>query len=280
MNIKNEKDRLILVTNDDGYNAPGVHALAQTMAKFGKVVCVCPATQESGQSMALTLTKPLTFRKAEIGGDIDMYEVNGTPVDCVALAISVVLGRKPDLIASGINLGSNASVNMLFSGTMGAASMGCLFGVPSIGFSLDSMDPNASFDNCLPFVDKITRYVLHKGLPDGVCLNVNIPSQEVAPSQMRLTTLCKATWKADYTPVILSSNTTDEEKSVINKPTKPASSQLQKDETIAYQPNGSFINEDPDNPHTDLWCLAHNIVSITPVQLNRTFPTPTTPKHS
>ena len=132
--------------------------------------------------------------------------------------------------------------------TMRPASMGCLFGIPSVGFSLDSFDPNASFDNCLPFIDTIAEGVINHGLPAGVCLNVNIPAGEKRPERMRLATLCKAGWQAGYKKITSS------------------------DGKISYRPYGDFINEEPENTETDIWCLEHNIVSVTPVMLDRVYP--------
>ena len=248
MSKKVMSERLILVTNDDGVAAPGVHILSKVLSKFGRVVCVCPERQQSCQSMALTVMSPITYEKVTGNEDYEIYKVNGTPVDCVALAISKIIGINPDFMAAGINLGSNASANMLFSGTMGAVTMSCLFGVPSVGFSLDTYNPAASFDHCLPFIDRITDGVIKNGLPAEVCLNVNIPYGEKIPEEMKLTSLCKGKWIADYKEI----------KDIDGK--------------VSFRPFGHFVNEDPYNQDTDIWCLEHNVVSVTPVMFDRTYP--------
>ena len=178
---------LILVSNDDSIEANGVHALIDVLVNFGDVVAVCPAHPQSGQSMALTVATPLRITRVEDYKDAKMYKVNGTPVDCIKLAMHTVLDRKPDLVVSGINHGSNASINVIYSGTMGAAFEGCAFGIPAIGFSLTDHSPNADFTPCLPFIHKIVKSVLDNGLPQGVALNVNIPNSIPHPTEMRVT---------------------------------------------------------------------------------------------
>ncbi len=241
---------LILVSNDDGIDARGVHVLVDRLVNFGEVVVVCPDSPRSAQSMALTVNSPLRITPVADYNGAKMYKINGTPVDCVKLAMHNVLDRRPDLVVAGINHGSNASINVLYSGTMGAAMEGCAFGIPSIGFSLTDHSPDADFEPCLPFVDAIVAGVLEKGLPSGVCLNVNIPNSKVAPTEMRLTKSCKGNW-------------TDEYKQYVD----PNGHKF-------YWLTGKFENEEPDNPDTDEWCLSHGIVSVVPVMLDRTASEP------
>ncbi len=186
-----EKRPLILVSNDDGIEAIGVHELVDCLLKFGDVVCVCPDGPRSGQSMAISVNTPLRIERLDDWHGAEMYKVNGTPVDCIKISMHTILGRRPDLVVSGINHGSNAAINVVYSGTMGAAFEGCACGVPSIGFSLTTHNPKADFSGCLPFVDKIVGSVLKNGLPEGVCLNVNIPASNPAPTEMRITKACK-----------------------------------------------------------------------------------------
>lgn len=239
---------LILVSNDDSIEANGVHALIDVLVNFGDVVAVCPAHPQSGQSMALTVATPLRITRVEDYKDAKMYKVNGTPVDCIKLAMHTVLDRKPDLVVSGINHGSNASINVIYSGTMGAAFEGCAFGIPAIGFSLTDHSPNADFTPCLPFIHKIVKSVLDNGLPQGVALNVNIPNSIPHPTEMRVTKGCKANWSDEY-----------------RKYTDPWGGTF-------YMLTGKFVNEEPDNTDTDEWCLSHGIVSVVPVALDRTAP--------
>ena len=241
------KKPLILVSNDDGISAKGVHELVRKLSEIGEVVCICPESPQSGMSMALTVNSPLKVKRLENYHGVPMYKVNGTPVDCVKMGIDNILDRKPDIVVSGINHGSNAAINVVYSGTMGAAFEGCAYGVPSVGFSLTSHDESADFSQCLPFVDEIVRLILEKGLPDGVCLNVNIPAGFEKVTEMRVTRSCKGRWNDRYEEYL-----------------DPAGRKF-------YWLSGTFENEEPDNTDTDEWCLSHGIVSVVPVMLDRTY---------
>lgn len=244
--MENYDKSLILVCNDDGIHAPGVHALIDELINFGKVIAVCPDSPQSGQSMALTTNSPLRIERVEDYKGAQMYKVNGTPVDCVKLAMHTVIKRTPDLLVSGINHGSNASINVVYSGTMGAAFEGCAFGIPSVGFSLTNHSQDADFSPCRPFVRKIVSGMLKHGLPEGIALNVNIPDSIPFPTEMRLTKGCKGNWVDEYKEYI-----------------DPHGKKF-------YWLTGKFINEEPDNQNTDEWCLNHGIVSVVPVSLDRT----------
>ena len=172
------KKRLILVTNDDGITAKGIDSLQKTMRQFGDVVVIAPDSPQSGMGHAITIGEPLRLHKGSFFSGIDAYSCSGTPVDCVKLGIYEVLHRKPDLIVSGINHGANTATNVLYSGTMSAAVEGAMEGIPSIGFSLCSFDNDANFDNAMKIVEKVTAQVLENGMPEGVCLNVNIPDSD------------------------------------------------------------------------------------------------------
>lgn len=239
---------LILVSNDDGIHAKGVHELVRSLNAIGDVVCVCPESPQSGMGMALTVNSPLRVKRIEDFEGIPMYKVNGTPVDCVKMAVDHILERKPDIVVSGINHGSNAAINVVYSGTMGAAFEGCAYGIPSIGFSLTSHDENADFSACLPVVDKLVKQVLERGLPEGVCLNVNMPAHVNEYKEMRVVKGCKGRWNDRYEEYF-----------------DPARRPF-------YWLAGNFVNEEPDNEDTDEWCLSHGIVSIVPVLLERTYP--------
>ena len=167
---------LILVTNDDGIEAKGVHELVRSLLHIGEVYCICPDSPQSGMSMALTVNTSLRVKELPRYEGARMFKVSGTPVDCVKIGIDNLLERRPDIVVSGINHGSNAAINVVYSGTMGAAFEGCAYGVSSIGFSLTSHKEDADFSPCLPVVETLVKKVLEKGLPDGVCLNVNMPA--------------------------------------------------------------------------------------------------------
>ena len=168
---------LILVTNDDGITAGGIRTLAEEMTAFGDVVMVAPDSPQSGMGHAVTIHDILRLERHDPGipGVIEAWQTNGTPVDCVKLAIYRVLDRKPDLLVSGINHGSNASINVIYSGTMSAAVEGAVEGIPSIGFSLLDFAADADFNPSRAVVRTMAQQVLEHGMPEGTCLNVNIP---------------------------------------------------------------------------------------------------------
>ncbi len=245
---KDNKRPLILITNDDGIQAPGVHRLIDFISDMADIVCVCPDGPRSGQSMALTVTGALRINTLPPYMGAEMYSTNGTPVDCVKLAWHAILGRRPDLVVTGINHGSNASVNVVYSGTMGAAFEGCAFGVPSIGFSLTDHSHKADFEPCRPFVRAVVAGVIEHGLPDGVCLNVNIPASAASPSGMRLVRGCRGNWSDEYV----------EYRDPSGHP--------------FYMLAGHMVNAEPEATDTDIYCLDHGIVSVVPVLLDRTAP--------
>lgn len=173
------KKPLILVTNDDGINAPGLKALVEISMELGEVIVVAPDSPQSGQGHAITIAEPLRLKQVDMFEGVETWECSGTPVDCVKLGKHVALkGRNADLCVSGINHGSNASINIIYSGTMSAALEASLEGMNSIGFSLLDYSWDADFNPCRPFIKEIMTYVLENGLKDCKLLNVNIPKAE------------------------------------------------------------------------------------------------------
>ncbi len=166
---------LILVTNDDGVTAPGIRALVEMAKEFGEVYVVAPDSPQSGMGHAVTLNSTLFCDEIEVDEEVKEYACSGTPVDCVKLAVSQILPRKPDLCISGINHGSNSSVNVIYSGTMSAAVEAGIEGIPAIGFSLCDFAYNADFKAGEKFIKRVIAEVLKNKLPKGVVLNVNIP---------------------------------------------------------------------------------------------------------
>lgn len=240
---------LILVSNDDGFQARGVHELIKFLLPYGEVVAICPEGPRSGQSMALTFNQALYVRQhPHSATGAKMYSVNGTPVDCVKLSTYTILkGRRPDLVVAGINHGSNAGINVLYSGTMGAVQEACGMGIPAIGFSLCDHAEDADFSECRPYIDTLVPAILKNGLPEGIFLNVNIPAG-IKPKGMRITTECRGNWSEEY-----------------QKYESPHGAEF-------YMLAGHFINEEPDNELTDEWALRNGYVSVTPELLNRTAP--------
>ena len=171
---------LFLLTNDDGITARGLQELARALSHIADICVVAPDTVRSGMSQAVTSAVPLRIEEYKKGTTpYPQYAVNGTPADCVKLALYHVLHRRPDMVIAGINHGSNASVNVLYSGTMGATLEGCIAGFPSIGFSLVNRTLDADLSPYLPWCEKIVRTTLEHGLPQGVALNVNLPRRQV-----------------------------------------------------------------------------------------------------
>lgn len=232
---------LILITNDDGIDAPGIHELVDCVADFGDVVAVAPDGACSGQSSAISVNKVLKITAHDDYKGAKMYSVNGTPVDCVKLAIHAVLDRKPDLILSGINHGSNSGNNVIYSGTMGAVMEGCMMDIPSIGYSYHSHDQNSSLTACREVVDRVTRAVIKAGLPKEICLNVNIPKCDSCKG-IKVARAARGFWTEEYAEY-----------------TDPHGRPF-------YWLTGQFHNEEPNNPETDLYWTDRGYASVVPVR--------------
>lgn len=241
------KKPLILITNDDGITAPGIRKLITIMKNLGEVVVVAPDAPQSGKGHAITIDATLYVRKLQhVDPDVLEYECSGTPADCVKLGIKEVLKRKPDLCVSGINHGSNASINVIYSGTMSAAIEAGIEGVPSIGFSLLDYDWEANFDGLEGYVEKVAKNVLKNGLPDGVVLNVNFPKiTEVPFKGIKVVRQARANWNEKF-----------------DKRTNPMGKEY-------YWLTGEFENLD-EGEDTDEFALAKNYVSVVPVQFDLT----------
>lgn len=169
------KKPLILITNDDGNNAPGLRKLISLVKDLGDIIVIASEHPMSGMAHAVTIQNPLRVRLIKEEPGYKEYLTTGTPVDNVKLGKHKLAGRLPDLILSGINHGSNAAVNIIYSGTMGAVLEGAIDKVPGIGFSLNDFNHNADFSHVDNYVISITKKVLRDGLPAGICLNVNFP---------------------------------------------------------------------------------------------------------
>ncbi len=194
------KKPLILVTNDDGMFAPGIKALVEVMSELGEVIVVAPDSPQSAKGHAITISEPLRIHRVSVFDDIEAYECSGTPVDCVKLAKHVVLkGRVPDLCVSGINHGSNAAVNILYSGTMSAAMEASIEGINSIGFSLLDYSFEADFEPSKKYVREICSFALKHGLGPNRLLNVNLP--KLPASEIRGIRICRqaeARWTEEF----------------------------------------------------------------------------------
>ena len=184
------KKKLILVTNDDGMFAPGLMALVKVAKHFGEVVVVAPNSPQSGTGHAITMNDPIRLHKVHKIEGIEAYECTGTPVDCVKLAKNVILkDREIDICLSGINHGSNASINIIYSGTLSAAMEASLEKIPSIGFSLMDYSFEADFEASAHYVKQIIQMALEEGIQNCNLLNVNIP--KLSKKELKGIKVCK-----------------------------------------------------------------------------------------
>ena len=241
------KTPLILVTNDDGISAPGIRALIAVMQEIGTVVVVAPDSPQSAMGHAITINSTLHLNKISTDDAAVLeYSCSGTPVDCVKLGVNEILKQKPDLCVSGVNHGSNSSINVIYSGTMSAAVEAGIEGIPAIGFSLCDYNWNADFESIKPFIKKIALEVLAKKLPAGVVLNVNFP--KLAEKDIKGIKICrqaKAMWAEKF----------DKRQTPFGKD--------------YYWLTGAFVNQDKGED-TDEWALHNGYISVVPVQFDLT----------
>ncbi len=236
---------LILVTNDDGITAPGIRFLIGLMNEIGEVVVVAPDAPQSGMGHAVTINQILYCDQIKVDDGPQLeFKSSGTPADCVKFAVSKVLYRKPDLCVSGVNHGSNSSINVIYSGTMSAAVEAGVEGIPAIGFSLLDDSWNANFKPLKDYIKKIVSNVLKHGLPDGVVLNVNFPKAN-SFNGIKICRQARANWVEEF-----------------DKRENPQGG-------VYYWLSGVFTNMD-NGEDTDEWALSNNFISIVPVQFDLT----------
>ena len=241
-------NKLILVTNDDSIHSKGIKELVSVARLYGRVVVVAPDKPQSGKGHAITIEDTIRCDKVTIDGGLqEEYACSGTPVDCVKLAVNKILDRKPDLCVSGINHGSNSSINVIYSGTMSAAVESALENIPAIGFSLLDYNKDADFSESEAYIRRITKKVLENGLADGICLNVNIP-KSIKGRALKGVKVCRqanANWVEEF-----------EER------TDPKG-------RVYYWLTGKFVNYD-SGKDTDEWALANHYISVVPVKFDVT----------
>ena len=246
--IETKEERpIILITNDDGITAPGIHSLVNAVKDLGDVVVVAPDKPQSGMGHAITIGVPLRLDKVKDFFDgAEAWQTNGTPVDCVKLAVDKILHRKPDICLSGINHGANHSINVIYSGTMSAAMEASIESIPSIGFSLLDYSIEADFTAAEFYVNKIVKSLLERKMQKHFLLNVNIPA--VPLDLMNGVKVCKqayAKYEEDF----------DE--------------RLDPHGKKYYWLTGVFVNFDKGKD-TDVWALENNYVSVVPIQFDLT----------
>ncbi len=236
----------ILITNDDGITAPGIRNLVEAVKDLGNVIVVAPDKAQSGMGHAITIGQPLRMNKVDFFDGIEAWQVSGTPVDCVKLAVDKILHRKPDICLSGINHGANHSINVIYSGTMSAAMEASIESIPSIGFSLLDYSVEADFTASRFYINKIVSSLLKKKMEKHFLLNVNIPKLPL--ELIKGVKLCKqayAKYEEDF-----------------DERTDPQGRKY-------YWLTGKFINFDKSKD-TDVWALENNYVSVVPVQFDLT----------
>lgn len=239
---------LILVTNDDGIFAKGIKELVKAVKDLGEVVVVAPDKPQSGKSHSVTFDVPLWYVNNKFDDADRAYKCTGTPVDCVKIALFRILGRRPDIILSGINHGSNSSINIHYSGTMGAAIEGAIHKIPSIGFSLIDFQQDADFSTAGMYARQITEKVMNMENNERVCLNVNIPYSEPSSIKgIKITRQCPGQWKEDFV------------KNYHPQNKRPY-----------YWLTGEYLNNAPDMEDTDEWALSNGYVSVQPVTIDTT----------
>lgn len=236
----------ILITNDDGVTAPGIAALVEVAKQFGRVVVVAPDAPQSGMGHAITIGKPLRINPVHLFGDVEAYQCSGTPVDCVKLAVDKILHKKPDFCFSGINHGSNASINVIYSGTMSAAMEASIEHIPAVGFSYLDYSFDADFSIAQQVAHEMMHHLIKGDLPKHALYNVNIP--KITSKQYKGLKICRqanAKWKESFVERI-----------------DPHGKKY-------YWLTGEFVNMDKGKD-TDVWALDHHYASVVPVQYDLT----------
>ncbi|MFH2143772.1 MAG: 5'/3'-nucleotidase SurE [Bacteroidota bacterium] len=238
---------LILVSNDDGVYAKGLQSLIEIVSEYGEIVVVAPEKGESGMSHAITINNPLRIKTIKESDSLKIYSSNGTPVDCIKLGLNQILNRKPDFLISGINHGSNASISVIYSGTMGAAIEGCFNEIPSVGLSLLNHRLDADFTMAKFYSKQILDNFIKNQTPIGTCLNVNFPDIPINEVKgIKVCRMARGVWKEEY-----------------DKRIDPHNSEY-------YWLTGNFKNYEPEATDTDEWALGNNYIAIVPIHTDLT----------
>ena len=239
------KRPLLLISNDDGYQAKGINDLIEMLSDIGDIIVCAPEDARSGYSCAFSATTPLRLNLREKRPGVEVWSCNGTPVDCVKLALAEIVPRKPDMVIGGINHGDNGSVNTHYSGTMGVTLEGCMKYIPSVAFSLCDHRDDADFEPLRTLIRTVTQKVLAEGLPMGVCLNVNFPLVKEVKG-VKVCRMAHGTWCSEVT-----------------KCHHPRGYDY-------WWMVGHYQNDEPEADDTDNWALNHGYVAITPTQIDVT----------
>lgn len=246
--MQNSERPFIFITNDDGIQAKGIHVLIEEMSKIGDVLVIAPNTGRSGMAHAITFSTPVRLHKHKNEKGYQVYDMTGTPVDCVKMALDKFFERKnPDLLVSGINHGSNASICSIYSGTVAAAREGAINSIPSIAFSSLDFSPDADFEAFRPYIQIIAKHVIANKLQRNVFLNVNFPSHDTANIKgIQVCRQTKGIWVEEF-----------------DKRTDPHNQDY-------FWLTGHFDNYEPNAQDSDEWLLKQNFVTAVPLQVETT----------
>ena len=240
------KKPFILISNDDGYQAKGINSLVDMIRDMADILVCAPESGRSGMACAFSANDPLVLVPQRQEEGLEVWSCNGTPVDCVKLALEELCKeRRPQMVIGGINHGDNASVNAHYSGTMGVTLEGCMKYIPSLAFSLCTHDWFADFESLRPYIRKIVRKVLDDGLPKGVCLNVNFPVVDQFKG-VRVCRMAPGTWDNE-----------------VVKCRHPRGYDY-------WWMVGRYNNDEPEAEDTDNWALRHGYIAITPTKIDIT----------
>lgn len=242
------RERLIFLSNDDSYRSKGFAASIEIAKRFGRVIGIAPEYPQSGMSQAITLNDPLRLNKVIDEDGVTIYSLNGTPVDCVKMAFDHLFTKeRVDLMISGINHGSNSAINILYSGTMGAAIEASFYNIPSIGLSITSHALDADFTAAIHYGAEIVGKILESNMPTPLCLNVNIPSIPLEEIKgVRVSRQTKGFWREKFYPRI-----------------DPFSRQY-------FWLTGGFENAEPEAEDSDEWALSNGYIAVVPVKVDMT----------
>ena len=239
----------IVVVNDDGWGTAGIRLLAKEMTRLGQVTVICPDGARSGKAASISVETPMYVRRIEehdLNG-AEVYVTNGTSADCIKIAREYLFPEKPiDLVVSGINHGSNAAINAMYSGTIGACFVAAEKGIPAIGWSIDSHAMDVDLHWLQPFLVEVTQHLLEEGIAPRTVFNINAPVGEI--EGIRWTRQCVGHWANELVPL----------------------AELPEGVLKGWKLGGEFVNEEPSATDTDIWAMQHQLLSITPLTLDWT----------
>ena len=240
----------IVVVNDDGGGTAGIRLLAKEMTRLGHVTVIAPDGPRSGKGASISVETPIYLRRIEehdLNG-ADVYVTNGTPADCIKIAREYIFPNEQiDLVVSGINHGSNAAINAMYSGTIGACLVAAEKGIPAVGWSIDDHRPDVDLHWLQPFLVEVTQHLYEEGIAPRTVFNINAPVGEI--EGIRWTRQCVGHWANELAPI-----------------TEP----LPEGVLQGWKLAGAFINEEPSANDTDIWAMEHQLLSITPLSLDWT----------